>query len=145
MIYSIINTCRTKILLTNTREHDPLPQLSNALWACDNCQQEKFQQENDFYSFDISLHAIVDIKSHKKFKGKKSKRIHFFHCFDQLIQYHNNFLYLCFYMRRNQETFTLYQECNVCLTSYTVTIVYNKERVVWCSFIWFILKDTNVH
>ena len=48
-------------------------------------------------------------------------------------------------MRGNQETFTSFHKCNVYLTSYTGTIGYIKERVVWCSFIWFISKDNDVH
>ena len=45
----------------------------------------------------------------------------------------------------NQETFILCHECNVYLTSSAATIGDDEERLVWCSFLWFILKDTNVH
>ena len=47
--------------------------------------------------------------------------------------------------RCNQETFTLCHECNVYLTSYAETIEDKKDRLVWFSFILFILKDTSLH
>ena len=62
------------------REHDPLTWISHLRQACDNYQRDEVQQDKYFYSLNISIHTIADIKYHKKFKGKKYKRINYIYC-----------------------------------------------------------------
>ena len=90
--------------------------------TCDNCYREQQDQNTDNHLYNIQFiqQNKNNIKSHKKFKDTAS------------------------FTDNTKETYLLCKECNEYLTL-SCGEIDDDASVTWCSFIWTILKDENIH
>ena len=107
-----------KVIREYERQHHQIP----IFQICDNCYREQQDQniDNDLYNLQLIQQNKNNIKIRKKFKDTASFTDH------------------------PKEIYLLCKECNEYLTLSSDEID-DDASVTWCSFIWTILTDENIH